>query len=128
MHCFNFHGIRHLSLCTSWGTSLNHSSKEMYKFPQKSQKPNIYGFKKTSCSSPTRLGRNQVKLSEKKNKIDFPTSICHIQSRQPAKSSFYLWSYAYMFAAIICSLTASSKVGMNCRTPLEVTMGYTPDI
>ena len=33
-----------------------------------------------------------------------------------------------MFAAAIRSLTASSRVGMNCRTPFEVTVGYTPDI
>ena len=46
-------------------------------------------FKKNSCTSPTRLGRNQAKLSEKENEIDFLTSICHIQNRQAANSSFY---------------------------------------
>ena len=96
MHWFHFHGIRHLSLCTSWGKSLNHSSKEMYEFPQMSQKPNIHGFKKNSCTSPTHSGRNQAKLSEKENEIDFLTSICHIQNRQAANSSFYYHKKTYM--------------------------------
>ena len=47
---------------------------------------------------------------------------------QASNTPIRLWSYAYMFAATIRSLTASSKVGMNCRTPFEITMGYTPDI
>ena len=46
---------------------------------------------------------------------------------QASNTPIRLWSYAYMFAAAISSLTVSSKVGMNCRTPFEVTMGYTPD-
>ena len=47
---------------------------------------------------------------------------------QSSNTPIRLWSYAYMFAAAIRSLTASSKVGMQSRTPFERTMGYTPDI
>ena len=47
---------------------------------------------------------------------------------QATNTPIVLWSYAFVFVAMIRKLTASSRVGMNGRTPFESIHGYTPDI
>ena len=87
-------------------------------FQKKTRKYEIH----TSETEPYSPWQNHA---ERENKIIKKLGRYFMQS---TNTPIVLWSFAFVFAAIVRTMTASTKIGMNNRTPFEAIHGFTPDI